>query len=277
MTRGARLRLAHLAVKVRDMRNPPARAAAVLALAVVLGATDGRADERVIQYDKDTLTVRLTKVPVSEVVDELGRQSGAEIRGQVRTPRELTVEFEDVALPEALHRLLGDQNFALIYGDGGRLAAVRLLGGPQAVQAAPAPAPPSGVANPTPPQTASTNLAALVSRHEPVPVAGQLAQVVGAPSASFQQLFDLVLHNDEATVRGEALRTVVSAIEADPALRTAVVGELGNVEDAALGALLRGAAGEHAEEIAMQVLTQARASEIRVKASSVLQKLRAGS
>jgi hypothetical protein len=273
MSAGARLRVAHAATKVREMANPLARAAAVLAVAALFGARQGPADERVIRYDKDALTVRLDKVPLSEVIEELGRQSGAEIRGHIRTPHEVTVEFEDVALSEALHRLLGDQNFALIYRDGGRLAAVRLLGGPQV---APAP-PPSGLANPTPPQTASMNLAALVARHDPVPVTGQLAQVVGAQAAGFQQLFDIVLHNEDATVRGEALRTVVSAMEADPALRTAVVGELSNVEDAALGAILRGAAGDHAEEIAMQVLTQARASEIRVKASAVLQKLRAGS
>jgi hypothetical protein len=264
-----RLRVAGLAVKVRGMRRPPACATAGLALAALLAARDARADERVIQYDKDALTVRLTNVPLSDVIDELGRQSGAEIRGQVRAPRDVTVEFDAVPLPEALHRLLGDQNFALIYGDGGKLAAVRLLGGPQA---APSEKPPT-----TPPQTASANLAALVARHPPVPVTGHLAQAVGNSAASFQQLFDIALHNEDAGVRGEAVRTVVGALEADAALRAAVVGELSNVEDTALGALLRGAAGEHAEEIAMQIMTQARASEIRVKASSVLQKLRAGS
>jgi hypothetical protein len=274
MKTGVWLRVAGAAVKVRGMRKPLARATAVLALLVVLGPRDGGSDGRVIQYDKDTLTVRLTKVPVAEILDELGRQSGAQIRGQVRTPRDVTAEFDAVPLPEALHRLLGDQNFALIYGDGGRLAAVRLLGGPQGSPGQPPPA----AATVTPaPQAAATNLAALVARHDPVPVSGQLAQVVGGMSATFQQLFDVVLHNEDATVRGEGVRAVVSALEADPALRAAVVGELSNVEDTTLGSLLRGAAGEHAEEIAMQIMTQARASEIRVKASAVLQKLRTGS
>jgi hypothetical protein len=272
MTRGSWLRVARPAVKVRGMRSPAAAARVLLVLAVVLAAGAGRADERVIRYEKDALTVRLTNVPVAEVVDEIGRQSGAQIRGQVRAAREITAEFDAVPLPEALHRLLGDQNFALIYGDDGRLAAVRLLGGPLAPPP-PAPPPPAQ----TPPQTASSNLAALVARHEPVPVTGRLAQAVGATSASFQQLFDLALHNEDATLRADALRAVVGALEADPALRSAVVGELNNVDDGALGSLLRSAAGEHAEEIAMQIMTQARASEIRVKASSVLQKLRAGS
>jgi len=56
-----------------------------------------------------------------------------------------------------------------------------------------------------------------------------------------------------------------------------VVDELDTVDDGALHTLLDNVAGEHAEEIAMQILTQARANELRVKASSILQRLRAGS
>src|SRR5207247_2198708 len=82
----------------------------------------------------------------------------------------------------------------------------------------------------------------------------------------------LTLHQDDADVRAEALRTAVSALETDPALLAAVVDELDTVDDGALHTLLGAAAGEHAEEIAMQILTQARANELRVKASSILQR-----
>ena len=266
-----RLRGSGAAVKVRRMRKPLPRAAAGLAFAVLVAGRAGATDERLIRYQNDTLTVRLDKVPVSQVIEELGRQSGAQIRGQVRAQGTVTAEFEDVALPEALHRVLGDQNFALIYGDGGRLAAVRLLGGPQAGL----PTPPTTA--PPPPQSAQESLAALVARHPPVPVTGQLAQAVGGPTASLQQLIDLALHNEDASLRGEAVRTVVGTLEAEPALRSAAVGELGKLDDNALSSLVRGAAGDHAEELAMQIMTQARASEIRVKASVVLQKLRTGS
>src|SRR4029077_18548760 len=97
------------------------------------------AAERVLHYEGDRLTVHLTGPPVTDVLDDLGRQAGAEIRGQVRDPREVSAEFEGLPLAEALHRLLGDQNFALVYGNEGRLKSVRLLGGPQtAVAAVPA-------------------------------------------------------------------------------------------------------------------------------------------
>src|SRR5207253_10748018 len=83
------------------------------------------------------LTVRLSGVQNSDILAELARQSGAEIRGQVREPREVTADFESVPLPEALARLLGEQNFALVYGKGGRLKAVRLLGADQVAAGAP--------------------------------------------------------------------------------------------------------------------------------------------
>src|SRR6266403_2896363 len=139
----ARLRVRDAVDKLARMRLTPARRLALALLAAVLAASAGRSDEgapeRVIRYERDLLTVRLTSVPVTDVLDELGRQAGAQIRGQVRDLRAVSVEFEAVPLADALHRLLGDQNFALVYGHEGRLKSVRLLGGPQTA-AAPAPA-----------------------------------------------------------------------------------------------------------------------------------------
>jgi len=262
------LRLWAGAVKVTSMP-------AAVALLLALGALAAAGDDRLIEYGRDALTVRLVKVPVADVLAEVGRQAGAEIRGEVRSPSEVTASFEAVPLPEALHRLLGDQNFALVYANGGQLRAIRLLGGPQTAGT------PSQSATPppsVPPPTASAqDLAGLVQRHGAVPVSGHLAEAIGGPSASLQQLVDLVLHNEDAAARADAMHVAMSTMEGDPALRSALIGQLNGMDDATLSALLRGAAGERAEEVAMQIMTQARASEIRVKASSVLQRLRAGS
>jgi len=251
------------------MRQRVALAAWIIAVAGI-----ARADERVIQYAKDALTVHVTNVPVAEVLDEIAHQSGAEIRGQVRADSAVTAQFDAVPLPEALHRVLGDQNFALVYGEGGKLKSVRLFGGTPGQTAAAAPSPVTPAVQPPP---SSPGLANLVANHAPVPVSGRLAQTVGGPNATLQQLFEIGTRNEDSSLRSEAIRTMVSTLETDPALRAATIGELGTIDDGALSAILRGAAGEHAEEVAMQVLTQARASEIRVKASSVLQRLRAGS
>jgi hypothetical protein len=235
---------------------------------VALASTD---PGRVIQYSKDALTVRLAKVPLAEVLADIGQQSGAEIRGTLREQREVTAEFEAVPLAEALGRLLGDQNFALVYDKEGHLRAVKLLGGPLAGGVAtPIPA----AVAPPPPAKTPIDIRDMLSNHPPVPVHGRLAQALGTNSATLQQLMELGFHNEDPTVRAEALRAGVQTLEGEPTLRQAVIGALNSFDDAALSTLLRGAAGPNAEEVAMQVLTQSRAPEVRVKASSVLRELR---
>jgi hypothetical protein len=64
-------------------------------------------------------------VPITDVLNELERQTGASVRGSLLDPREVTAEFRDVPLSQALARLLGDQNFALVYGEGGRLRTLK--------------------------------------------------------------------------------------------------------------------------------------------------------
>ena len=269
----ARLRVPRAVVKLFCMRLTPARRLALAVLAAALAAPGARSDEgapeRVIHYEGDRLTVRLAGAPVTDVLDELGRQAGAEIRGQVRDPREVSVEFEGVPLAEALHRLLGDQNFALVYGNEGRLKSVRLLGGPQTAAAAGAAAPPVS-------QPPAPGIMDAFAKHAPIAVAGHLGEALGGQQASLLQLFDLSVHHADPTVRAEAARIVIGTIDTDPSLRASVLAQLNAVDDAALGALFRSMAGDNAQEVAMQIMTTARTSEIRSKASAVLQQLRSG-
>ena len=238
---------------------------ALLAFACIARA----ADERVIRYGDNALTVQVTKAPLGEVLGEILRQAGAQLRGTPRNTGDVTVDFEDVPVQDGLHRLLGDQNFMLVYAGDGHLRALRLLGGP-----ATGGKPPTGPAGPPPP--APTDLPTLVANHGPVPVTGPLQDAIGGGMATLPQLVQLSVHHEDPTVRSAAVRAVVSTMESDPALKAAVIEQLKGSDDAQLSAMLRGTAGDKAEEVAMQILTQARASEIRVKASSVLQKLRAG-
>ncbi|HLY39010.1 MAG TPA: hypothetical protein VKU61_13290 [Candidatus Binatia bacterium] len=228
------------------------------------------ADERVIRYSDNTLTVKVTKAPLADVLDEILRDAGAQLRGAPRNTGDVTVDFEDVPVQEGLHRLLGDQNFMLVYAGDGHLRGVRLLGGPLAPGA-------HAMTAAGPPQAAPTDMGTLIANHGPVQVTGPLQDAVGGGMATIPQLVQLSVHHEDPTVRSAAVRAVVSTMEADPALRAALIEQLKSSDDVQLSAMLRGAAGDRAEEVAMQVLTQARASEIRVKASSVLQKLRAGS
>jgi hypothetical protein len=248
----------------------------VTVLSVLAHAQEEEGDPaRVITYADDKLTVRLVDVPVREVLDEVGRQSGAEIRGGVVNGRNVSTEFDRVPLSEALHRLLGDQNFALLYGERGRLRAIKLLGGPQA------PPPAVKTAAATPPTTATArprenmgHLLAMVATHAPVPVHGRLSQTLGTDAASLTQILETGTQHEDPIVRGEALRAGLQVLETDPQLRSTFMSTLKGVDDAELATYLRSAMGPRAEEIVQQIMTQSRGSDIRIKASGVLQQLR---
>lgn len=254
------------------------RLAVLVVLAVACSASG--ADERVIRYANDAVSLHVTRVPLREVLDDIARQTGTEVHGGLRAPHEVSAEFDTVPLPEALHRLLGDQNFTLVYGAGGQLRALKLLGGPAdgksaepstAKAAASAPQPASAAA-PTP-----GSLAALLAKRPPIPVTGPLAKALGSSEGTLPQLFSLGVHDENATIRAEAVRTLVNAIEVDPTLRSAVISQVTNMDDEVASQFLRGAAGKRAEELASQVMRQARVSELRLKAASVLLRLQAGS
>jgi len=274
-----RLRVENTEVSLRRMAPSAARLTAVLLLAGACAAGRCVADtaERVIQYDGDRLTVRLNAVPLSDVINELGRQAGAEIQGGLRSPHDVSAEFEKVPLPEALHRLLGEQNFALVYGEGGRLRTVKLLGGPlgppaPAVAAAPQ-APPTTVPVKSY-DTAGALINAIVA-HPPVPIDGRLADALGTQSATVQQIVEASLHNDDASIRSEGVRRILALIEAEPDLRGSVLGTVKGMDDGDLAGMLKSASPGHAEEIAVHIATQSHVSELRVKASGILQQLRA--
>src|SRR5439155_7205541 len=111
-------------------------------------------------------------------------------------------------------------------------------------------------------------------RHLPVPLTGALATALGTNAASVDQLVNTALHHDDAGVRQEALRTALNVFESDATLRGSLLATISTVDDATLGASLRGIAGDRAEELVAYVVTQAGAGDLRMKAVSVLQQLR---
>ena len=120
----------------------------------------------------------------------------------MQQPRDVTAEFDDVPLAEALERLLGDQNFVLAYGRGDRLRAIKLLGGPLApIKVAVTPPPVPEVAPPksdVPQPRDPGGAVAMLDGHPAVPISGRLAQALGTDAASFRQLFDAAAHNADA-------------------------------------------------------------------------------
>lgn len=234
-------------------------------------ADDAATSDRVIRYENDALTVRLARVPITDVLSELERQTGASVRGSLLDPREVTAEFKAVPLSQALARLLGDQNFALVYGEGGRLRVVTLLPGGQATAPRPAPVGPTTTVPPN--AVTLEEFAQLIDSQPPVRCDGPLADHLG-PQATYRQLLDTALTHTDASLRMLAVGVAIRSIEGQPELRAKLVGAAAGVEADRLSQLIESAAGNRAQEFASNVTAQTRATEVRAKFSTALHHLR---
>ena len=273
-----------VAVESATMRR--SRSAAVGLLGIALACSAGRAETAdgpsasILTYRNDRLSVRLVAVPLAEVMADIGRASGAVIYGILPQPREVSAVFDDVPLVEALDRLLGDRNFVIKYGKGDRLRAIKLLGGPGVpIRTAAPPAP--TIPTPAPAVTASGvpkardpgGAVAMLDDHAAIPLSGRLAQALGTDAATFRQLFDAAVHDEDAAVRAEAMRVCLAAVDAEPEFRNRVLQALNTLDDFTLTEMLRGLAGSRAEEIAAQIAAHVRGSDLRSRARGILLRL----
>jgi len=97
--------------------------------------TDAERSAPHIAYSPDVLSIQVANAPLTAVLEAIAHQSGAAIRGEARA-RGVSASFEDVPLPDALVRLLGEQNFTLRYDSDGKLRTIDLLGEPLPLAAA---------------------------------------------------------------------------------------------------------------------------------------------
>jgi hypothetical protein len=210
-----------------------------------------------IAYDDGRLTVRLAGVPLDDVLDAVASETGIEIQGEIRDHRSVSKRFDAVPLPEALDRLLGNQNFLLTYEADGRPARLRLLGVPQP--------PLDATARPV----TILTLSQLVMDHPPVAVSRRLATVIGSPHASLSQLLIAARRAENPILRAEARALFVASIEKGRSLRDA----FRRVDEGVLARFAQRRAGSRAHELLRHVAAGARDPEIRRRATRALDRL----
>ena len=248
--------------------------ALVFALAL-LGSCVAMAEEPpTVRYDAGRVSVQAASVPVSAILDELARQSGASLRGTApATP--VTTDFTGLSLPEALGRLLGDGSFVLHY-EGSRLRAIELLAaGATASPATVSPAPGTPAASRSPRGLVEAERQARVLQRG-VPVTGALAKALATSTPSAGALLHTALQSPSAEIRAAARRAILAAFAADAELEDAYLSTLTPVADATLATMLRRMAkGDGAEALMSALAGGARSAALRVKAAAVLAALRA--
>lgn len=247
---------------------------AALIATICAAAGHGDSGERDVRYADDRLSVRLVDVPVAAVLEEIGRQSGADIRGPV-SARRVEASFTDLSLPLALSRLLRGQSFALVYSGNGRLLAIDLLveteGAPPAETPTPAMRSPTAAA--TTPTVSGETQAAVFGRT--LSVSGPAAAALGTEAPTAGQLLHAALGQAGAAERAAARQTLLAAFSADAELENAYLAVLQPIDDVTLARLLRDAGPDRgAEDFMAALATQARSEDLRRKAAVVLEQLR---
>ena len=213
----------------------------------------------------DKLTVKVNAVPLDDVLKDVVAPSNGEVRGSVKQPHDVTIDFEDVPLRDGLARLLGDQNFALTFREDGTLRAVTLLGGAQDESSG------ARIVNKQAQPGQPSSPRELMQRTVPVPPGGRLALFLGQPNASLQQLLDISLRHDDAAMRVEAMRAGLGAIDTQADLKAMVVKSLSDVDDHTLENMIGSVAQDRAREFVSQMATLSRTPEIRTRTTQLLQ------
>ena len=241
-------------------------AIALACLPVVAAATD---DAPTVRYADGRLSVHADHAPLATILADVARATGARLRG---TPpdRELSIDLREVRLEEALIRVLGKDNFALVYAPDGRVRTIELLG-----EAANVPSwPPLG------PGASETQAGVDPERQREVmgrtvPVTGRLAAALGTSHPTAGQLVHAALLQKSGRVRAEAQERLLVTFDKDPEIEEVFLRTLGAIDDATLARMLRGMGAAHAEELMTKLASRARSEELRGKAAAVLERLRA--
>jgi hypothetical protein len=238
-------------------------------LAVLVTWVQGEAEDapppKTIVLTGDKLTVKVNAVPLDDVLKAVVAPSNGEIRGSVKEPHDVTIDFEDVPLRDGLARLLGDQNFVLTYREDGTLRAVTLLGGAQDESSG------ARIVKQAQPAQPSVSPGELMQRSVPVPPGGRLALFLGQPNATLQQLLDISLRQDDPALRVEAMRAGLGAIDTQADLKAMVVKSLSDVDDHTLENVVRTVAQDRAREFVSQTAAISRTPEIRARTIQLLQ------
>lgn len=249
------------------------RAAGLLVLAIWSGdPTAGATTEPPVPIDvvcwrDGLLSVHADGTPLPDLLQELVQESGATVRGPLANPGPVSVQFDALPLELALERLLGGQGFAVVYGPGGQVRSIRLLGQH--------PGDPLDLAPTARPAEAPIELAdtddggVKEASVRPVPITGRLARVLGRDTASFQDLLTVAMRHDDPRTRVQAMRAGLHVLGREPALRESIEQSLEAAGPERVAGWLERLAGPHARHVARAARRGLRGSTVQRTAAAV--------
>jgi hypothetical protein len=225
-----------------------------------------------VRWEHERVTARFAGTPVAEAVQAVAAATGGELRGTVLASRDVTIALDAVPLDEALHRLIGAQNFTVRYGDSGRVKTIVLQGGESAPPPTTDASPAAGVPVDTTP-TFPIVLARMFKRHRPLKLSDPLAERFGQEKATMPQLLEIATGDDDGVTRALASQVVLSALERESRYRRSFLRSLHDLDPDELSAIATGPSGERLEELLGFLAAHSREPTLQKKAGVVLEQL----
>jgi hypothetical protein len=250
---------------------------AALAIAALARTPAWGAPLERLEYENDRITLRAMDVPIADIVDSLKRQSGADVRGTA-PDRSVSGVFDAVPLRLALERLLGEQSFTLRYGEDGRLKTIELKGGPVAgkpkKEEKPIAGPNLGAHDgKTPPHIVRV----LDALSGPVPLTGRLRDMAGTDKGGWDFVLSISSQHQDPTLRADAIRTAVHAIEQDAEMRDAMLAAFRDMDDTQLEEFVRMMArsvDDDPDEFVKEIVRYSHIGEVRSRAHGLVRQIR---
>jgi hypothetical protein len=239
-----------------------AAAVALLFAADVFAAEQAQADDvsgPVVRYHDGRLSARIQGVPLDDVLHAVSAETGLRFDGTPLDERDVFKRFDDVPLAEALRRLIGRQNFTLVYGAEGQPERVRLLGVPALPLARGSKAP------------RGTSFEVVLAQQLPVTISDRLAVALGAvhgPLPLARVLRGLRL--DDAAIRSEVVGIFLRTLQSVPALLASFLA----LDEGKVATLARAWGGAHAADALSLLAARAWAPGVRGLATKGLARLR---
>jgi hypothetical protein len=279
------------------------RVAAAAAAVVEEAAPDAAAEESersaseapALLYRDDRLTANVSQMSVHALLSEIGRQSGARVRMEGVADRDVSARFAGLPLPEALRRILGEENFTLVYGrtraasgepGGAGLREIQVFGDggtgvtPQRLAAAAQPPPTvaggQADANTVIAGGVMAQLSRVLENHGDIqlPPGSSLAATLGSEQASFQQLIGVAMRDGDRALRREAAEVLAGVFDSDPEARAllAAPGDAA-LDPEVIASFVRASGGPNAEEFLGDMAQRLRTPALRAKVNQIRARL----
>lgn len=239
----------------------------LVAMATIAAAGGG------VECDGGRVTGTFVDVPAGDAVRQLAVACRVRVAGDVDRDLRVSAALDDVAVDEALARIVGRSSFVVVYRDG-RPVSVTVVSAARTTRRieaiAPEPEPPVAAV----PAAGPAAWGSALKDGTAIVLDPKLQKVLGTERATFAELLGVAYGDPRQAARRWALRLAMRTIERDPAILGRLFQPLEGMDARRIAASARAVGGPDAEHAVRAAANKLRDPALRARADEVLRELR---